>query len=65
MKKYKVTSVDTGVTVVMTRSEAHKLFGRVEFKEILAGYLPHLIAVETSGDVESNVASMLIPTRRY
>ena len=46
MKKYEVTSVDTGVTVVMTRSEAHKLFGRVEFKEILAGYLPHLIAVE-------------------
>jgi len=46
MKKYEVTNVDTGVTVVMTQSEAHEMFGRAEFKEILAGYLPHLIAVE-------------------
>jgi hypothetical protein len=46
MKKYEVTSVDTGVTVVMTQSEAYKRFGRAEFKEILLGYLPHLIAVE-------------------
>ena len=44
--KYEVTSVETGVTVVMTEKEAIKRFGKAEFKEILKGYLPHLIAVQ-------------------
>lgn len=37
--------VDSGRTVRMTTREAHAEFGRDEFAEIAAGYLPHLVAV--------------------
>jgi|688.fasta_scaffold204851_4 hypothetical protein len=43
---YEITSVDTGKTIVMTRSEAEQMFGKNEFKEMLAGSLPHLIVVK-------------------
>jgi uncharacterized membrane protein (DUF373 family) len=53
MKKYEVTCCDTGKTVVLTLKEAVKKFGKNEFKEIVAGYLPHLIAVELFSTVNS------------
>lgn len=43
---YEVTSVDTGRTKYMTQAQAEAFFGKVEFKEILDGYLPHIVAVE-------------------
>jgi hypothetical protein len=48
MKTYEVTSVDTGKTHVMTQKAAEQMFGKVEFKEIVAGYLPNVIAVQVS-----------------
>lgn len=41
-----VTSMDSGKTERMTRAEFDKRFGVEEGKEILAGYAPHIVAVE-------------------
>lgn len=43
---YEVTSTDTGKTARMTRREAEAYFGKIEFQEILAGYLPNFVAVK-------------------
>jgi hypothetical protein len=40
-----VTYIDTGITVIMTKKDFNKTFGKDEAKEILAGYLPHIVAV--------------------
>ncbi len=45
-KMIEVTSCDSGNTKRMTPSEFRKTYGTEESKEILKGYLPHLIAVE-------------------
>lgn len=45
---YEVTSVDTGKTLTLTLEQCHEMFGEAEFEEILAGYLPHIIAVKIS-----------------
>lgn len=45
MKRVEVTSMDTGVTRVMTLAQFYKYFGKAEGKEILAGYLPHILAI--------------------
>jgi len=52
MKKYEVTCCDTGKTIVLTHKEMVEKFGKVEFKEILKGYLPHLVAVEVFSTVD-------------
>jgi len=45
-RKFEITSVDSGKTVVWTLKKANEFFGREEFQEILKGYLPHIVAVE-------------------
>ena len=44
--KYEITFLESGVTEIWTRREAIKHFGKVEFKEILAGYSPTIVAVK-------------------
>ncbi len=44
-RMWDVTMVDSGRTVRMTEREAHAEFGRDEWSEIAAGYLPHIVAV--------------------
>lgn len=46
MKKYEITWIDSGKTVYWSKAKAEKHFGKAEFKEILEGYLPHIVAVE-------------------
>lgn len=46
MKLYEVYSVDSGKSHRYTQREAERLFGKIEFKEIVSGYLPNLVAVE-------------------
>jgi hypothetical protein len=49
MAKIEVTTFNTlnqSVTEVLTRAKFDKKFGKAEGKEILAGYLPHIVAVE-------------------
>lgn len=41
-----VTFVDNGTTVEMTKQECYDEFGVEEFKEILLGYAPHIVAVD-------------------
>ncbi|KKM14187.1 hypothetical protein LCGC14_1708660 [marine sediment metagenome] len=43
---YEITSTDTNKTARMTRQEAERYFGKIEFQEILAGYLPNFVAVK-------------------
>ncbi len=43
---YEITSTDTNKTARMTRREAERYFGKIEFQEILAGYLPNFVAVK-------------------
>ena len=50
--EFEITSLDTGWTRIMTRAEAERLFGRDEFAEIVAGYLPNIVAVQVSGAME-------------
>lgn len=46
MKNYiEVTSVETGVTKVMSRVKFFNKFGKSEGREILKGYLPNIVAV--------------------
>jgi hypothetical protein len=44
-KMVEVTSLDIGKTERMTLAAFYRLFGKDEGKEILAGYLPHIVAV--------------------
>jgi hypothetical protein len=37
---FQVTWIDTGETVTLTREEARSEFGRREFEEMRAGFLP-------------------------
>jgi hypothetical protein len=46
MKLIEVTSTDTGYTKRVSRREFDEHFGVAEGKEILAGYLPNIVAVE-------------------
>ena len=41
-----VTIIETGHTETLTRKEFFKRFGKAEGQEILAGYLPHIVAIE-------------------
>ncbi len=43
---YGITSTDSGKTKKMTLRQAEEYFGKEEFKEILAGYLPNIVAVK-------------------
>ena len=45
MAVYEVTFTDTGYTETINFQEAVKKFGVIEFKEIIAGYLPNIVAV--------------------
>jgi len=49
-KLYDIYSVDTGKNVRLTESAAIRQFGRAEWKEIKAGYLPHLVVAEVWSD---------------
>ena len=42
---YEVVFLDTGETVRWTEAKCRKTFGKEEWKEIKAGYLPHIVAV--------------------
>lgn len=41
-----VTFIETGITKTMTRKEFNKTFGKDQAVEILAGYLPHIVAIK-------------------
>jgi hypothetical protein len=43
---YEITFIDSGKTVRWSRAKCYKHFGKDEFKEILAGYMPHIVAVK-------------------
>ena len=44
-----VTWIETGVSRTMWRGDFFETFGADEGKEVLAGMLPHIVAVEISG----------------
>ena len=44
--KYEIYFCDSGKTVVWTCAKCEKEFGKAEFEEILAGYAPHIVAIE-------------------
>jgi hypothetical protein len=46
MKYYEIISVDTGKSQVLSEAAARKQFGKAEWNEIKAGFLPHLIVSE-------------------
>ena len=48
MDKYEITWVEASHTVIWTERKARKEFGRDEWEEIKAGYLPHIVAVQIS-----------------
>jgi len=48
MTKYEIFYVDTGKTVYLTYKQCCDQFGEEEFKEILCGYAPHIVAVEVN-----------------
>lgn len=41
-----LTNVEKGVTIITTYEECVERFGKDEFAEILAGYLPQWVAIE-------------------
>jgi len=47
---FEITSIDTGKTRRLTEPQARKLFGRDEWQEIKAGYLPHLAVMDVTED---------------
>ena len=50
MNQYEITWVDLPVrTVIWTERKAKKEFGKDEWEEIKAGYLPHIVAVQITG----------------
>ena len=46
-QNYEVTFIDSGKTVIWPESKCRKHFGTKEWKEVKAGYLPHIVAVKT------------------
>lgn len=51
-RRIEVTSIETGKTRIMTRTEFFKTFGRAEGKEILAEYGGSIVAVAVAYDSE-------------
>lgn len=45
---FEVTFIDSGRTFRWTLDECQEHFGKAEFKEYLAGYLPHVVVVEVT-----------------
>lgn len=45
-KLFEVTFIDNGKTVRWSEAECRKTFGKDEWKEVKAGYAPHIVAVE-------------------
>ena len=43
---YEVTFCDSAQTYRWTLAECQEHFGKDEFKEVLAGYAPHIVAVK-------------------
>jgi hypothetical protein len=52
MNRYRITSADTARSLTLTQEEAEAQFGREEWAEIRAGYLPHLIVEHLECDCE-------------
>lgn len=44
--RYEVTFIDSGKTVYWTEHKCRRHFGTLEWHEIKAGYLPHIVAVQ-------------------
>lgn len=59
---YEITWVETGKTVRWTEQKARGYFGSSEWKEIKAGYLPHIVAVRIDGGSTRNARRN--PSRR-
>ena len=49
MNKYEITWVEAGHTEIWTERKCRKEFGKGEWKEIKAGYFPHIVAVQFDG----------------
>jgi len=43
---YEVTFIEAGNTYTWTLAKCQRYFGKDEFKEVLAGYAPHIVAVK-------------------
>jgi hypothetical protein len=43
---YEITFIGTGRSVYWNETKARRHFGKDEWNEIKAGYLPHIVAVE-------------------
>jgi hypothetical protein len=46
MKKYEITFLDTGITVVWTARQAQKYFGKREWIEYKNNYAPDVFVIE-------------------
>ena len=46
LKQFEITWIDAAHTVIWTEHKAREEFGKDEWEEIKAGYLPHIVAVE-------------------
>ena len=44
--KYEITFIESGITEIWTHRKAIKYFGKLEFREIVAGYHPSIVAVK-------------------
>ena len=51
MKRWEITFLDSGVTVVWSTRKCHKFFGKAEFGELKQGYAPHIVCVETQEEL--------------
>ena len=45
---YEITFIENGATFYWNKHKCEKFFGVAEFVEVLAGYLPHIVAVKIS-----------------
>jgi hypothetical protein len=46
MKRYEITFLDTGITVVWTARQAQKHFGKLEWIEYKNNYAPDIFVIE-------------------
>jgi len=46
MKKYEITFLSTGKTVVWTETKAKEVFGEKEWIEFAGNYLPHVCVTQ-------------------
>tara|TARA_R110000823_G_scaffold219245_2_gene348214 strand:+ start:509 stop:703 length:195 start_codon:yes stop_codon:yes gene_type:complete len=46
MKRWEITFIDNGNTVVWSTRKANKYFGKAEFNEMRQGYAPHIVVAE-------------------